>query len=63
MKTFLTEKEINIIRGKAMVGPIEGKEVLQLFDIFDQLEQMLDEADQDDYFGTQGWRYHFGWEN
>jgi len=23
---------------------------------------MLDETDQDDYFGTQGWKYHFGWE-
>lgn len=27
-----------------------------------EMISMLDEADQDDYFGTEGWKYHFGWE-
>lgn len=27
------------------------------------IRNKLDELDQDDYFGTQGWKYHFGMED
>ena len=27
------------------------------------MKSMLDETNEDDYFGTEGWKRHFGWED
>ena len=56
----LTEREINVIRGKATVGHATPQELMQIFDHYDLLEQWLDEKDYDDFFGTEGWRHAFG---
>lgn len=58
----LTAKELNVIRGKALVGAASKVEVMSLFHYIDFLEERLDDADADDCFGTQGWRYAFGLE-
>jgi hypothetical protein len=57
---LLTEKEINIIRGKAMVGHASVEELLSVFFHYDLIEMKLDEYDGDDAFGTEGWRHRFG---
>lgn len=31
-----------------------------LVDYISDLEGLCDSADQDDYFGTEGWRHHIG---
>ncbi|WP_065091468.1 hypothetical protein [Rhizobium leucaenae] len=54
------EKTLNIIRGKNLVGAADKVDVFKLFDHIDALEFMLDEADADDFFGTEGWRHHLG---
>ena len=56
---YLTEKELNIIRGKSLVGKASPKEILSVFEHLDFLELALDELDQDDFFGTEGWRHRF----
>lgn len=56
MKPPLTEKELNIIRGKAFVGLATVKEVLSVFEHLDFLEIELDKCDENDFFGTEGWR-------
>lgn len=58
---MLTEKELNTIRGKAMVGHASVNEILSVFGHLDELEQWLDEKEEDDFFGTQGWRYAAGY--
>jgi hypothetical protein len=58
--TYLTEKQLNIIRGKAMVGQASSKEVMSVFDHLDQLELWLNETDYNDFFGTEGWRHAAG---
>lgn len=58
--SFLTEKELNTIRGKAMVGHATPDEIMSVFGHLDALEMQLDEREQDDFFGTEGWRHAFG---
>lgn len=57
---FLTERQLNIIRGKASVGMATTKEILSVFEHLDKLEMALDEKDSEDFFGTDGWRILFG---
>ena len=35
-------------------------EVIELCDTVDMLVKLLDEADRDDMFGTEGWRHYAG---
>ena len=55
-----SDRTLNIIRGKNMVGKVTKEDVNYLFQILDRIEQRLDESDGEDIFGSKGWRYHFG---
>jgi len=57
---FLTDKELNTIRGKALVGAATPKEIGEVFGHLDKLEMTLDELDQQDALGAEGWRHSFG---
>lgn len=57
---YLTEKEINIIRGKCLVGKATPRELMSVFEHWDLIEIELEERDSDDFFGTEGWRHAFG---
>ena len=59
-KKYLKDSELNIIRGKSMVGKAVPREILSVFAHLDELEMQLDELDGEDYFGTEGWRHSFG---
>lgn len=59
-KPYLTEAQLNTIRGKAMVGAATPDEILSVFAHYDHIEDELDERDGDDFFGTEGWRHAFG---
>ena len=53
---FITEKEINTIRGKVLAGHASRDEILSVFSHLDELESQLDFMDAQDTFGTEGWR-------
>lgn len=55
-----TEKELNTIRGKALVGATTKEEVMRIFEALDDLEELCDELDLEDVFGTEGWRHRVG---
>lgn len=57
---MITDKELNIIRGKALVGAATEEEVMAVFDRLDAMADLMDGADQDDAFGTEGWRHALG---
>lgn len=57
---YLTERELNTIRGKAMVGHATPTEILSVFAHYDEIEFNLNELDFEDTFGTEGWRHAFG---
>lgn len=59
---FLTDKELNIIRGKVMVGHATTKEILSVFSHLDEIEYELDKLDLEDALGTEGWRHLIGME-
>ena len=57
---LLTNKELNTIRGKALVGKATPHELAKVFFHIDKLEEWLNEYEKDDTFGTEGWRHAFG---
>jgi hypothetical protein len=59
---LLSDKELALIRGKASVEKATVEEIMQVFGHIDSLEMMLDESDEEDTFGTEGWRHYFGME-
>ena len=59
----MTEREYNIAIGKLMGGAlVDTDEIMRFIDVLSRFESLLNQTDQDDYFGTQGWRYLMGWE-
>lgn len=60
MSTLPPTREIMIIRGKNVVEGSSKYDVLRLFEYIDGLEELLDEFDLDDTFGTEGWRHRLG---
>lgn len=55
-----TDKTINTIRGKNLVGHADKADVDKLIEHIDALELFLDDNEQDDQFGTEGWRHAIG---
>jgi len=60
--TIQTDKTINIIRGKNLVGKATKEDVDLLFEHLDAMEEFLDDWEQEygDAFGTEGWRHAIG---
>lgn len=59
---MIKESEYNQIIGKLMVNHVTHEELSNFLEIVSEMEGMLDEADGDDYFGTEGWRHRLGWD-
>ena len=55
--TTLTEAQVNTLRGKSMANATTKDEIMSLFHYIDYLEELLDETDESDFFGTKGWRH------
>ncbi|MDR6431047.1 hypothetical protein [Brucella pseudogrignonensis] len=55
-----SEKFLNTVRGKVLVGHATSQEILKVFEHLDALENFLDDRDGDDAFGTEGWRHAIG---
>ena len=55
-----TDQTINTIRGKNLVGKADKADVDKLIEHIDALEIFLDDNEQDDQFGTEGWRHAIG---
>lgn len=55
-----TGKTLNVIRGKNLVGKATKEDIFKVFEHVDALEMFLDENEQDDRFGTEGWRHAIG---
>lgn len=59
----MTEKEYNRAIGKILAGvPLGSEDAAEFVSILGLFEGMLDSGDQDDYFGTEGWRHQMGWD-
>ena len=57
----LDTASLNFIRGRYSFGAsMTNDDAAALFDHISALEALLDEGDQDDAFGTEGWRHRLG---
>ncbi|MDE3023176.1 MAG: hypothetical protein KGI54_15225 [Pseudomonadota bacterium] len=57
---LMTEKKLNYYRGLLAAGKLDANQISELFDYIYALEDLLDEADHEDFYGTEGWRYALG---
>jgi hypothetical protein len=58
--TALSPAELGEIRGRASVNAASAEDIAALLQHIQELEDLLDEGDQDDAFGTEGWRHRAG---
>lgn len=56
-------KVIDIIRGRHSVGKATQEDIDTLLEHIEALEELLDEGDGEDAFGTEGWRRRLGIED
>lgn len=57
---LLSERDLNILRGKAMAWATTPADTLTVLNHLKMLEDKLDEVDYDDMLGTEGWRHYVG---
>lgn len=57
---LMSERELNILRGKALAGATSPADTLAVLNHLALLEGKLNEADYDDMLGTEGWRHYVG---
>lgn len=57
-----TRREIDMIRGKLIVGKATVEECHTFLEFVNQLEAMVEEASMEDFYGTEGWEHRLGWD-
>ncbi len=55
-----TESELNIIRGKILACKASPSEAEVFMKYVDLIEELLEQTDNADFFGTEGWRRYIG---
>lgn len=58
----MTEKEINIIRGKLLVNAATQDEIFTFIEYVSEIESLVEEASLEDFYGTEGWQHRLGWD-
>lgn len=53
-------RDLDNIRGKMEAGVFVQEEVNAFLKYVTELENLLDEGDEDDCFGTEGWKHRLG---
>jgi hypothetical protein len=59
----MEERDYNVCIGKILAGkPLNDEEANMFVDVLREFESMLDEGDQEDFYGTEGWHHRMGWD-
>ena len=53
-------RELDKIRGRIEAGVFVQEEINLFLSYVSEMENLLDEGDEDDCFGTEGWRHRLG---
>lgn len=61
MTTIANEQELNMIRGKMLVGVATTKELHTFLNYVSALEALVIEASLEDFYGTEGYEKRLGW--
>jgi hypothetical protein len=58
---LISEKEYNRIVGKLAIN-LDKEEWNDFLNVLNKFEELLEIADEDDFFGTEGWKHYIGWD-
>jgi len=58
---MVSEKEMNMVRGKIVVGKATTEEALKFIEYVNKLEELVEEASCEDFYGTEGYKHRLGW--
>lgn len=58
----IPEKELDAIRGKMLVGHATASELQDFLNYVLALEELVEWASMEDFYGTEGWRHRIGWD-
>lgn len=61
-KQLLSERELDEIRGKMLVNAATQEELHDFLTYVSKLEGLLIDADNEDFFGSEGYRHRLGWD-
>ena len=62
MARSVSEKEINIIRGKMLVAAASKEELHIFLTYVSAIEALVEEASIEDFYGTEGYEHRLGWD-
>ena len=62
MPDLKSEREINMIRGKMSANVATVEEIGEFLRYVTEIERLVEEASSEDFYGTDGWRHRFGWD-
>jgi hypothetical protein len=57
-----SQSEINIIRAKILVGDASKRDMQDFLYYVSLIESLVQEASDEDFYGTEGWRHRIGME-
>ena len=55
-----TLRELDTIRGKMIVGKATAQELQDFLHYVNAIEGLLEEASNEDFYGTEGWQHRIG---
>lgn len=58
----MNESEFDRFIGYLEAYMADDDRVEKFIECIGEMQSMLDDADQDDYFGSEGWRHRIGWD-
>ena len=59
---LVSELKLHEIRGKMLVNAATQEELHSLLFYVGKLEFLVEEASDEDFFDTEGWRHRIGWD-
>lgn len=62
-KQLRSERDLDMIRGKMLVAAASREELHDFLYYVSMLEDLVEEASDEDFYGTEGWRHRLGWED
>lgn len=60
---IISEKQFYKLLGKIQAGkPLTEDEFSNFEEVIDSMTDLMNDADSDDAFGTEGWKHRMGWD-
>ena len=58
----INEQKVNEIRGKMLFNAATQDELYQFLNYVNAIEALVEEASDEDYYGSKGYQHRLGWD-